>query len=121
MEEWLDRGVQGIGYEREVGSNGTPHLQGFIIMHNKASLTTVKQLNKRLHLERMKGRIDHNITYCSKEGNFTKIGKARQTPSCRQAPVSAFGEHWPCGTLGLRRHYTEDGNHAGGFNNRHYA
>mgnify|MGYP002700000978 CR=1 FL=1 len=74
METWTSKGIQGIGYEKEVGAEGTPHIQGFIVAANKCSLSTLKKLNPRMHLERMKGRIDQNITYCSKEGGFTKIG-----------------------------------------------
>jgi len=70
-----EKGVQGVGYGKEVGENGTPHLQGFLVMKNKCSMSTVKKLNSRMHLERMKGRLEQSITYCSKQDSLTIIGK----------------------------------------------
>lgn len=92
IKTWVTKGAKGIGYEKEVGREGTPHLQGFIIMNNKCEMSTVKKLNKRMHLERMKGRIDQNVTYCSKEGDFTKIGKPyrRRVASGRFAARRSF-------------------------------
>jgi len=75
IETWIDRGVEGIGYGKEIGENKTPHLQGFIVMKKKCGLKTVKELNKRMHLERMKGRITQSIAYCSKQSDLVKFGK----------------------------------------------
>jgi len=74
MDGWLEKGVEGIGYGREVGENGTPHLQGFIIMKEKATMHKVKKLNQRMHLEKMRGRITQSIAYCSKQDQLTVIG-----------------------------------------------
>jgi len=75
IETWTDKGVEGVGYGKEVGENGTPHLQGFLVMTNKSALSTVKKLNPRMHLERMKGKLTQSIAYCSKQDTLTVIGK----------------------------------------------
>jgi len=76
IETWDEtKGVQGVGYGKEVGENGTPHLQGFIVMLKKCGMATVKALNKRMHLEKMKGRIEQSVEYCSKQDSLTVIGK----------------------------------------------
>lgn len=75
IETWTDKGVEGVGYGKEVGENGTPHLQGFLVMAKKSALSTVKKLNPRMHLERMRGKLTQSIAYCSKQDNLTIIGK----------------------------------------------
>lgn len=58
------------GYGREVGEQGTPHLQGWIESKNKIRpLETFKGL-KRIHWEKRKGTKEQNIKYCAKEGNY---------------------------------------------------
>jgi len=75
IETWIAKGVEGVGYGKEVGANGTPHLQGFIVMQDKATMHKVKKLNQRMHLERMKGRITQSIAYCSKQAELVTVGK----------------------------------------------
>lgn len=59
----------------EVGEQGTPHLQGFVIFEQPCSITHVKTLlGNRLHAEKAKGTSKQAATYCKKEGNFTEHG-----------------------------------------------
>lgn len=54
-------------YGKEIGENGTPHLQGFIQFATMKSLEQVKIiLGPRVHLERSKGTPMSNRVYCSK-------------------------------------------------------
>lgn len=55
-------------YQEEVGSSGTPHLQGYVQFSTKRTLRTVSQLAglARAHLEPAKGSLDDNRAYCSK-------------------------------------------------------
>lgn len=65
---------------KEVGENGTPHLQIYIYCKNAISFNTIKKLNNRLHIEKAKGDIKSNIAYCSKENNYTDNIKKIKDP-----------------------------------------
>lgn len=62
---------------KEVGEQGTPHLQGFVKFNDKLRLTALKKLYKgaeRIHWEKTRGSDDDNYKYCSKENNFISFG-----------------------------------------------
>lgn len=73
--------VQWIGFESETGDEGTPHIQGALVLTKRKRFSTVKELPsmKRAHLEYMKGRLEHSVIYCSKEANFEEYGIRPQT------------------------------------------
>lgn len=54
----------------EIGELNTPHLQGYMAFTNPTDFNTMKNLNKRMHIEKAKGKKDQNYKYCSKEGKF---------------------------------------------------
>lgn len=60
-------------FEKEIGECGTPHLQGYIQLKEKARPTELN-LNKKIHWEVAKGTEQENIVYCSKDyrGDKTK-------------------------------------------------
>lgn len=64
-----------VVYGKEVGQEGTPHLQGFIVFNNNKRLGAVKKLIPRAHWEPAKGSAEQNITYCSKDGAVTARGE----------------------------------------------
>ena len=55
---------------KEVGENGTPHLQIYINFSTKIRFSALKKLNDRLHIEVCKGTELDNLKYCSKENNY---------------------------------------------------
>jgi len=55
---------------KEVGKQGTPHLQGYLRSANAILFTTLKKLMPRAHLEVAKGSDQENLEYCSKEADF---------------------------------------------------
>lgn len=57
---------------KEKGEEGTPHLQGYVNLPVKKSMTSIIKLfdNKRIHWEPCKGSEAQNITYCTKDGDF---------------------------------------------------
>jgi len=62
-----------FGYE--VGANGTPHLQGFVIFDHSLSFDLAKRrVSPRAHLEAAKGNSKQAAEYCKKDGNFLEFG-----------------------------------------------
>ena len=55
---------------REMGEQGTPHLQGYIHLKAKRRFTAIKKMLPRAHIERAQGSDEDNATYCGKEGNL---------------------------------------------------
>lgn len=68
--------VRWIGFEEEVGAEGTPHLQGALSLLKKSTIKGVKKLPlfKRAHVEVMGGRIEHSEVYCNKEAKYEAYG-----------------------------------------------
>jgi len=73
-EEYLrSRDCRYIGWGKEVGESGTPHLQGLIVYK---TLKTLKQVIKELpgcHVEYAKN-LEALKTYCQKDGKFEEVG-----------------------------------------------
>lgn len=59
---------------KEVGENGTPHLQGYLYKQSKMSQKQLKKIMPRAHLEVAGGTPKQNYEYCTKEGNFEEFG-----------------------------------------------
>lgn len=68
--------VKYAGFGLEEGESGTPHLQGFVCFKNPKMFTGIKRIPGfgRMHLESMKGTVEQNIAYCSKDGRFEEYG-----------------------------------------------
>lgn len=56
---------------KEVGTKGTAHLQGYVRFAKSQKWDKIKEVCTRAHLEKAKGSIEQNYTYCSKDNNFT--------------------------------------------------
>lgn len=63
-----------IAYSKEVGSNGTPHLQGYISFANAKTKLAVIALLPGCHISVMAGSIGQNEAYCSKAGSLVERG-----------------------------------------------
>lgn len=64
-----------IVWGREVGEQGTPHLQGYLILKTKQRLSGVKKLfDCNPHLEMKRGSAAQASEYCKKDGNFEEYG-----------------------------------------------
>lgn len=55
---------------KEIGENGTPHLQGFFYSKSPMAFSVLKKVNSRWHLEKAVGSFDSNVKYCAKDNNF---------------------------------------------------
>jgi len=70
QDEVIDKGLfTYLIIGKEVGENGTPHLQGYVEFKNQKDLTALKKINDRIHWEVAKGNRNQNIIYCTKEGD----------------------------------------------------
>jgi len=59
--------VKFIIYSYEIGAQGTPHLQGYVVMRSSTGIGPVKRiLGNAVHLEPTRGTPEENIAYCSK-------------------------------------------------------
>lgn len=54
-------------FQEEKGANGTPHLQGVIMFKNARTMSSVKRLIPRAHLEVMKGTKSQAVAYATKD------------------------------------------------------
>jgi len=69
------QGSKYLIFGKEVGENGTPHLQGYIYFKNKKSFKQVKGfLGDRYHIEAQRGSCQQAIDYCKKDGDYQEIG-----------------------------------------------
>nr|ALE29688.1 replication associated protein [Dragonfly larvae associated circular virus-3] len=63
-------------FGREVGANGTPHLQGFVYFPNAKTFNGAKAvLPAGCHLEAAMGSVAQNVEYCSKDGDVEERGE----------------------------------------------
>ena len=59
-------------YSKEHGTEcGTPHLQGYLRFKTKRRPKAVFDKLDRIHWEKAKGSMEDNLTYCSKENEFS--------------------------------------------------
>lgn len=58
----------------EVGAEGTPHLQGYLIMAKMTRMVALKRWLPRAHLEVARGTTSDNVKYCSKETLLIEVG-----------------------------------------------
>lgn len=80
-ETLLGLGYKYITFGREVGNNGTPHLQGYIHFAHPQRFTTVKRMVQRWHVEPRNGTIQQAITYCHKDGDYVERGDIPLDPA----------------------------------------
>lgn len=85
LNNWTDaeyESLKGLDYSymvigKEIGEQGTPHLQGYIEFAKKMRFTTVKKLIPRAHLEERKGTQAQAADYCKEDGDFEEFGEMK--------------------------------------------
>lgn len=73
-------------FQEETGENGTPHLQGVVFFQNQRELSTLKKISRAIHWERMRGKKEQAVAYCTKAETrtgevFTNMKLPRQLVS----------------------------------------
>jgi len=91
---------------KEVGSNGTPHLQGYLRSRTQLDCARLKQdlLNSRCHVEKARGAAGVNRQYCSKDGDYWESGKCPgvKVGKSRDELATEFVSRMAGGADGLR-------------------
>lgn len=88
--------IRAVAYAQEIGESGTPHLQGFVCFTNLKTMSAVKNLTgPKAHLEAMRGSVQNNVDYCSKQGELIVLGKLPMTQKEKgEAGKAAYEEAW---------------------------
>lgn len=87
-----------LGYGREVGECGTPHLQGYVEFSAKLRLGGVRKFNGfgRMHLELRKGTQKEAIDYCQKDSSdsnpYISFGKPVVSKQGRRSDLLSIQE-----------------------------
>jgi hypothetical protein len=101
----LSSPLEGVSYcifGKEVGENGTPHLQGFIQFVERCRLNKVKDVvGVRAHLEVAKN-VLASIQYCKKDGDFVENGDFVSSQGDR-SDLERFKDDVKSGVLDLKR------------------
>lgn len=87
-------------FGKEVGDEGTPHLQGYTQFSSKKRLTALKKLHPSAHWEPAKGTAEQNRVYCSKQGQVTTIGEP--TVERQRNDLEAFKQSVKEGVISLK-------------------
>lgn len=76
IADFADEQTSYLVIGKEVGDDGTPHLQGYMVFKQKKRLTQVKKLMPRAHLEikYVKSTPSQSSQYCMKDGDYIEQG-----------------------------------------------
>lgn len=86
--------VEYLVYGREAGTQGTPHLQGFILFRERKRLAQVRALvSPRAHFELARGNNEQNRAYCTKDGDYTEVGQCPTASQGRRSDLTDFFAH----------------------------
>ncbi len=66
-------------FGKEVGEQGTPHLQGYISFKSQQRFSALKKAFPTAHLEVAQGNEQQNYEYCSKQGDYEEFGKRSES------------------------------------------
>lgn len=74
-----DHTCRALGYGKEVGDSGTPHLQGWVCYLNARQFNAVRKKLPGAHVEIMKSKLEVNRKYCRKDGDYIEWGDIPMT------------------------------------------
>lgn len=77
---------------KEIGTFGTPHLQGFLSFCDRSRIAACKRLSSRAHWEVARS-VERAIDYCKKDGDFLEFGdKPSESKQGRRSDLESFKE-----------------------------
>lgn len=88
VEKWTNVDCDYICFGREVGEEGTPHLQGVVRWKKNKRLSGCKKICERSHWEICRS-LQNSIIYCKKDGDWMERG-AKPDPGKRSDIDSAY-------------------------------
>lgn len=87
--------IQGL----EVGENGTPHIQGYVLFNNAIRWKSFqKKYPSITFFQKSDGTPYQNFVYCSKDNNFKEVGVRPKAPK-DQTKDNTFGEALQAGSV----------------------
>lgn len=78
-------------FGREIGAQGTPHLQGFVIFKNQLRFNRVQELLPGCHLS-VARTVSQAAEYCRKDGDFEEFGQIPLDTSGKRSDIDRFKE-----------------------------
>lgn len=90
---------------KEVGEEGTPHIQGYCMFKSPTAFSTLKGFLSRAHIEVARGTPEENITYCTKDEDYIEFGDRPMT--AKQAGEKGR-EYWETQLKAARENRLED-------------
>lgn len=84
-------GIVYLVYGREIGSSGTPHLQGFVSFSKRRRLTFVRSIfGDRIHAETARAKPRVAAEYCKKDGVYLEFGECPSGQGTRSDLAAAL-------------------------------
>lgn len=91
-----------MAHSLEVGDSGTPHIQGYLELHNASTITALSKKLVRAHIEISKGSAEQNKAYCSKNNNTTFTERGTPKQQGKRNDLKEIKEKLKSGTLKIR-------------------
>lgn len=84
--------VQYLVFGREQGEQGTPHLQGYVMLHAPKSRRWLSGILSRAYIEVSRGTPFQASEYCKKEGDFEEFGEVPAVSQGKRTDIERFTE-----------------------------
>lgn len=82
-----------IVFGKEVGENGTNHLQGYIEFGSNRKLERLKrEISNRAHWEKRRGKAEEAANYCKKDEDYIELGEISRTSQGRRTDLEDVKE-----------------------------